>query len=149
MCTGTRIVRAWNQAEVALLDEIQQRETAPDVLLRNGNDEPQVGLDQAFPRPIGLAAGSLQKDPLIERHRIGIVGEALVRSHARLHLHRQLDLLLGGQQRVATDLLEVHPHRVGDVHQLVAGEGGGRQRILGVLTDGDLLVAERQEDIIE
>jgi len=115
-----RIVRAWSaiarvgrefeatlvvelldrahQAEVALLDQVQERQPAVEVLLGHGNHEPQVGLGQVMARLLG----------------------------AGLHLLGQFDLLLGGQQIDAPDLLEVHPDGVVEGHRtdnLDLGEG--------------------------
>ncbi len=44
---------------------------------------------------------------------VGLV-EATLRPAPGLHLHRQLDFLLGGEQRVTADLVEIEANRVGD-----------------------------------
>jgi hypothetical protein len=49
---GVELLDRAHQADVALLDEIQQGQTAPDVFLGDRDDQPQVGLDQVLP---GLA----------------------------------------------------------------------------------------------
>ena len=43
-----------HQADVALLDQIQQRHTAADVLLGHRHDEPQIGFYQVASGAIGL-----------------------------------------------------------------------------------------------
>ena len=74
-----------DQAEDALLDQVEQRQLLALVLLRDRDDEPQVRVDHALLR---LEVALL--DPLGE-----------------------LDLLVGGQQRVAADLVEEELERVG------------------------------------
>ena len=48
------LVDGLHQADVALLDQIQELQTAVRVLLRDGDDEPQVGLDQFLLGLLGL-----------------------------------------------------------------------------------------------
>ena len=73
-----------HQADVALLDEIEEEHAAADVAFRDGHHEPQVGLDQLPARGRVVAL-----DALGER-----------------------DLLGRGEQRHAADLAQVGAHRV-------------------------------------
>ena len=74
-----------DQAERAFLDQVEERQALVAVVLRDRDDEPQVGLDHPLlgERVVGL-------DPL-----------------------RELDLLGGGQQRMATGLAQEELQRVG------------------------------------
>ena len=71
-----------DQAQIALLNQIQKLHAAADIALGDGNDQTQVCLAQAL---LGLLA-------------IGA---------ARLNLESQLSLLIGGEQRHAADLLQI------------------------------------------
>lgn len=73
-----------NEAEIAFLDEVQQRQAAFEVLAGNPDDEAQVALDHALPRTAVAVAG-----PPAE--------------HA---------LLLGREQRRQADLAQIEPGRV-------------------------------------
>src|SRR5436305_4144471 len=73
------LVGGANQAEVALVDQIGERDTLILVLLRDRHHEPQVGAHQLVER-LGIAL----LDPLRERH-----------------------FLLTGDQRVLADLAEI------------------------------------------
>ena len=79
-----KLVHGANEARVALLNEVENVESAPGVLLRDGHHQPEVGLGQLV---LGLLV-------------------------ALGHLPRQLDLFLGAEELHLADLLEVHPHRV-------------------------------------
>ena len=73
-----------HQAEVALLDQVEEQHAAADVALRDRHDEAEVRLDQRL----------------------------LGRRVAALDALRERDLLLGGQQRHLADLAQVRAHRV-------------------------------------
>src|SRR5439155_7776606 len=73
-----------HQADVAFLDQVEKRQSTSGVAPGDGDDEPQVGLDQA---PAGAQVAALE--------RLG-----------------QRDLLGGGQERHLRDLAQVHPDRV-------------------------------------
>jgi hypothetical protein len=73
-----------DQPERALLDQIQERQAAPEITLRDGDHEPQVGFHHLL---LGLQVPSL--DPLRERH-----------------------FALGGEERHAADRPQVQPQRV-------------------------------------
>ena len=93
-----------DEPEVPLLDQVEKEHAASHVALGDGDDQAQVRLGE-------LALGL--------RVALG-------------HAAGDLDLLAGGEQRDLADLLEVHAHRVVDVHALHGGE-----RVLDL---GDLLV---------
>ena len=137
-----------DQTKVSLLNEVEQDEAAPYIFLGDGNDEAEVGLDEPLASPVRLAYGSFQDEPLIGRQQIHDV-QLLVGTGAGLGLHRKLNLLLRREQREASDLLEVHPNRVRDMDELVAGQGGGGQGIVAVLADGDLGLTQGDEHLVE
>ncbi len=83
---GVELFQRVDEAEIALLDQVGQREAAVDVVLGDADDEPQVALDHRLPR--GEVAGARRA--------------------------RQRELFLGRQQRVATDVVEVDLREVGD-----------------------------------
>ncbi len=73
-----------DQAERAFLDQVEKREAATEVALRDRDDEAQVGLDH-----LRLRGHVAALDPL-----------------------GQIDLLIGGQERHLPDLAQVQPERV-------------------------------------
>ena len=73
-----------DQAERALLDQVEEREPAAQVALRDRDDEAEVRLDH-----LRLRGHVAALDPL-----------------------RQVDLLVGGEQRHLADLAQVEPQRV-------------------------------------
>ena len=105
-----------DEAEDALLDQVEQRELLALVLLRDRDDEAQVRVDHAL---LGLEVALL---------------DAL----------GQLHLLVGGEQRIAADLVEEELQRVGGrARQLAVPEGGGLHALAAaVVRDLD---AERLE----
>jgi hypothetical protein len=81
-----------DQPEDALLDQVEERELLALVLLRDRDDEPQVRVDHALLRPeVALL------DPL-----------------------RELDLLVGRQERIAPDLVEEELEGIGGRHRQLA-----------------------------
>ena len=109
-----------HEADVALLDEIEEEHAAADVALRDRHHEPQVGLDQ-------LPAG---------------------RRVVALDALRERDLLGGRQQRHAADLAQVRAHRIvravahGHVDRRAAASTSGSSSSSSSL-DGDDLEAVR------
>ena len=100
-----------DQAEVALLHEVEQRQTGGLVALGDRDHEPQVRLDEALlgllsGGPLGFQAASLRRR---ERRRArDLVG----RAQAGLHDLGQLDFVGRGEQLVLADLFEVLAHQV-------------------------------------
>ena len=121
-----------DEAEVALLDEVEEQHAAAHVALGDGDHEAQVGLDELA---LGLHVAAL--DALGQR-----------------------DLFLGGEQRHLADLLEVHAHRVvgrrldrevelGDDLFFGAWPRRRRRQRLVALDDVDAEVVEEQEDVVD
>ena len=100
-----KLLHRLNEAQVALLNQVQQHHAPAHIAPGDGHHQTEVGLGHAA---LGLLISG--GDP-----------------------HRQLHLLLRGQQRHLADLLQVHPHRV--VGEEVVGQGLG----LAELLLGDLL----------
>src|SRR5690242_15547266 len=73
-----------HQPDVAFVDQVRERDATRLVLLRDRNDEAQVGTDKGIQR---LAVAGANATP-------------------------QLDLLLTAHQRIASDLLEVQRQRI-------------------------------------
>ena len=99
-----------HQAEVALLDQVEQLHPAPRIALGDAHHQPQVGLRE-------LALGALAALHAPDQHPLlGRVGDALVdllrRGVAFLDQLRQPALVLGGEQVDLADLTQVQPHRV-------------------------------------
>ena len=91
---GIELLERVDQAEVAFLDQVRQRDAAVRVVPRDADDQPQVALDHRLPR--GEVAGA--------------------------HRARERQLLVGRQQRVLADVVQVELRDVGDE---VAGEPAG------------------------
>jgi hypothetical protein len=102
MCTGSRTVRPELArprpiAQHALLDQVAERQTLTLVLARDRDHEPQVRVDHAV---LGLEVAAL---------------DAL----------GQLDLLLGGEQRVLARLVEEELERILQFGRVGVGFGPG------------------------
>ena len=110
-----KLLHSLDEAQVALLNQVKEEHTAPDIALGDGDDQTQVGLGQ-------LLFGRLRLRATLE------------------HLLGDLDFLVGGQQRNLADLLEVHAHRVVDAHAL--GHGEIKIRLSGLLRDGGGLLRD-------
>jgi len=101
-----------HQAEVALLDQIEQRHAGRLVLLGDRHDETEVRLHEA---PLGLLTGAneLAQLALAGRRQAALVllelGRRLL---ADLHRLGEARLVILGQQRVLADLTEVQPDQV-------------------------------------
>ncbi len=128
-----------DQAQVALLDQVQEEHAAAGVALGQRDHQAEVGLQQVV-----LGAAAVLGDPLelgadVDGKPLAVVRELLLGEEAGLDALGQLDLLLGVEQRDLADLLEVVLHRVG------GGSGGGDLRHGGVVVvigeDQDLVVA--------
>ena len=108
-----------DQAEVALLDQVQEQHAATDIALGDGDDQAQVSADE---RLLGLEAHVLNTGQAthlgareLDLARLGSL-EFLGGLESGLDLHGQINLFGGGQQIDLTDLLEVHTNRVAGQH---------------------------------
>ena len=111
-----------DQAQVALLNQIQKLHAAAHIALGDGDDQTEVGLGQALLGTLALFA-------------------------ALLDVESQLDFLVRGQQRHTADLLEVDLDRVVDgnalrrkgilkiIHALLGQVGGIRSRFVRLVVD--------------
>src|SRR5579884_1048507 len=89
-----------NQANIALLDQVQQAHTTTDILLRNTDDETQVGFGQA----------ALRLLTILDYAPVRIRLQQL--RFTALHTLRQLHLFLRCQQRNTTNLAQIHTHGI-------------------------------------
>ena len=108
-----------NQAEVALLDQVQEQHAAADIALGDGDDQTQVGADECL---LGFEAHVLNARKTthlgageLDLARLGGL-ELLGGLETGLDLHGQIDLFGGGQQVDLADLLEVHTDRIAGQH---------------------------------
>jgi hypothetical protein len=89
-----------HQADVPLLDQVEERQPLTLVLAGHGHDQSEVGHDESLTRGFGRAhvtAGL--RDALLGPEAAG--AEALLRLLSRLDGHGELDLFLLGEQRLA------------------------------------------------
>src|SRR5436305_9428653 len=105
------------QADVALLHQVEEAQAAAEILLGHRDDQPQVGLDQPLAR-------------------------SLTHLPARVALLRELDLLLGSQQRRPTDLAKVQGCRVAAA-ELLSG-----RRALTRLAEGVGSIVRESADLL-
>ena len=118
-----------DQAGVALLDQVEHRHLAAAVLAGDGDDEPEVGLDEALDGPLALLGeplelllgGVLGRATLLAAD--AALGEQVLGEQAGLDGLAELDLGDGVEQRSARDLVEVHPDAVAAL-DLTAGRAG-------------------------
>ncbi len=101
-----------HQPEVALLDEVEQREPGRLVLLGDGDDEPQVGLDELSFGLLAVAGGAAQLAPPRGRGVLAVAVERLDRFLACLDRLGETDLVVLGQQGVLADVGEVQPNEI-------------------------------------
>jgi hypothetical protein len=105
-----------DQAEVALLDEVQQGHAATGVALGQRHDQPEVGLEQVVARGVAVAHDRAQVGGVLAGELAALLGggvQHVLGEHARLDAPRQVDLLRRGEQRRLADAVEVHTHEVG------------------------------------
>src|SRR5579875_179251 len=89
-----------NEADIALLDQIQQAHTTANILLRDADDKTQVCFGQAALRLLTVL------DDAAIRIRLQALGLPA------LHTLRQFYLFLRRQQRNTTNLAQVHTHGI-------------------------------------
>ena len=111
-----------DQAEVALLDQVQERHPAAGVALGQRHHQPQVGLQQVVLGALAVArrssAGRAAAAGRASRSPSSRGAQPLGGVEPGLDPLGELDLLLGVEQRDLADLLEVGPDRVGGGGQL-------------------------------
>ena len=95
-----------HQADVALLDQVQQGQTLTLVLAGHRHDQPEVGHDEPLAGGLGLAhLGTGLRDGLFGTQTAG--AEALFALLAAFDGHGELDLFLLGEQWLASRCLQV------------------------------------------
>ena len=134
------LLHGLDQAQVALLDQVQEQHTAAHIALGDGHHQAEVGLSQLL---LGLFTGLdllFQLRQLVLRDGVSTLllrlRQTLLRLAAGGHDGGQLHLLIGGEQRDLADLLEVHTHRVVDVEAVHQRVGVDQLFLLDL---GDLL----------
>ena len=129
-----------DQAEVALLDQVQERHPAAGVALGQRDDQSQVRLEQVVLRALAVADDPQQVAAQLRGQLVGLLaGEAgvlhpaqpLGRVEPGLDPLGQVDLLLGVEQGDLADLFQVRPDRVGGGGEL--GVLAGLPQRLGLL----------------
>ena len=108
------LVHGPDEADIALLDEIQERHAAPYVLFGNAHHQPRVGLDQVLLCRLAIPDNRRKVRTLLVA-QIPIVAKLPFAEPAGLHPLGQRHLLLRRQQRNATDLFEIEADRIVDV----------------------------------
>ena len=100
-----------DQADIALLDQIQERHAATDVFLGDGDDQARVGVDQVLARRHAVIDEQLELLHLF-RGNVFAGKRLLARLAAALHALRQVDFLRRREQRHAADFLQVQADSV-------------------------------------
>src|SRR5690606_29319282 len=101
-----------DEALVALLDEVEEGHAAAVVLLRDGDDEAQVRLDQVPAGQLAVLDDALLPAAFPLLHLVGLLLQPLLGGLALLDAPGEVDLLLQRQEFHTADLLEVLPDRV-------------------------------------
>ena len=94
------------QPEVALLDQVDQRHAAVRIAPRDADHQAQVGVGQRLAGGLALAASALELVALVSDSVLGAV-QPLGRLAAVFDRLRQAHLVVGREQRDATDLAQV------------------------------------------
>src|SRR3954469_12693006 len=131
-----------DQAEVALLDEVQERHAAAGVALGQGHHEAQVGLEQVVLGALAVADDPVEVAPHLRRDLLALLldlAQPLRAVETGLDPLGEVDLLLGVEQRDLADLLEVGADGVGGGGEL--GVLAGLPKSLGLLLVVPLEVA--------
>gem|GEM_PF-6825741 len=149
------LLHGLDQAQVALLDQVQELHAPAHIPLGDGHHQTQVGLGQALLGPLAPLDGLVQ----LGADLVGDLLPGLLHllqlffcGGARAHVLGQGDLLLRGEQIDFADLLQIHAHRViraegvhhgVGVHQLLVGDLlHGLQGGLGIVGQlGDVVLA--------
>jgi len=125
-----------DQAEVALLDQVQERQAMAREAPGHRHHQPQVGLQQVMPGPGADLGDPLEVDALARGQPVAALGQPLFGGQASLDPLGQFGLLLGGQPGYLADLFQVLPDLVGVARfRVLGGRCGeiGREQVLGVM----------------
>ena len=101
-----------HQAEVALLDQVEQRQARRLVLLRDRHDEAQVRLHERALGVLTVARDASQLALLRGGETLGRTAELLARSVAILDLLREADFVVLGEQWVLPDVGQIEPDEI-------------------------------------
>ena len=149
-----------HQADVAFLDQVEQRQALALVALGQRNDEAEVGLEQVVAGAGAVGADGLQVATQLDRDLRDLLGvrlaDLLLRVEAGLDPLGELDLLLGGEQCDSADVGEVDADEVGRrdlVVPVVVGLFGfddlsDRCGAGGVGADRDAAAADGRDDAL-
>src|SRR5688572_10680752 len=99
------VVGGLHQADVPLLNEIEEGEATADILLGHGNDETQVGPDQVGTSQLAVELVGVELAAIIWSQQL--LQEELLGELAALHPFGEPDLLLHGEKVRLADFLEV------------------------------------------
>jgi len=108
-----------DQAQIALLNEIQEGHTLPQVTLGDAHHQARVGANHVRPRCLSALNKAIQLVLFLLSELAGIACQPGPSLAPDLIVPREADLLLRGQQRNASHLLEIEADRVvtGDLTQ--------------------------------
>ena len=107
-----------DETQIALLNEVKEEHSAPDVALGDGDDQTQVRLGELLLGALAALALGIERLALLVGDLLAALLdllETLLGCVAGGHGRGQLDLLVRRQQGNLADLLEVHAHGVVDV----------------------------------
>jgi len=111
-----------HQADVALLNQVQELEAAAAILLGDADHQTGIGADEVGARGVANLTGVHQAINLIEIGDL-LRGQPLLGGPPGFDLHRQLHLFLGRQQLLLPHLAEVEAHRVINRHVAQVEQG--------------------------
>jgi len=100
-----------HEADITLLDQVEQRQAVADILLGDADHQPQIRLDQLAARRLAVGDGGREGRAQLRAEVLGR-GQPARRGVAALHPHGQFDLLGGAEQRDVPDLLQIVLDRV-------------------------------------
>jgi hypothetical protein len=103
---GSNRSTAWIQAEIALLDEVEERQARRLILLGDGDDQAQVGPDELA---VSIGAGDhVLFELFLGGHGEGVAaGQLLRRGQPLLGEGAQPHFIVPGQQGVFPDVIQV------------------------------------------
>ena len=101
-----------DQAEVALLHEVEERHARRLVALGDRHDQPEVRLDELALGVLALADEALEVALLGAGETLVDGVEGLARGLARLDVLGEAGLVVLGQQLVPTDVFEIEPNEI-------------------------------------